>query len=78
MSRLIYVREMDEYVGPFLSRRDAEIFLALMANCGESLEGIEIIEIDSKANLAPDAVSAEERKRLLKKAKRSPRFRSNR
>lgn len=74
MRRLIYVHQMDEYVGPFLTRRDAEVFLTLMSTCGESLEGIEIVEIDGDVNSAPKAVSAEERKQLLGRAKRSPRL----
>ncbi len=71
MSRLIYVREEDEYVGPFARHRDAELFLDLMTLSGESLEGIEIVEIDSDS--APDAVSVEEREQLLSKKKRPPR-----
>lgn len=71
MSKLIYLREADEYVGPFAGRGDAERFLILMRSFGESLEGIEIVEIDSVANSAPNAVSAEERKQLLDKVKRS-------
>ncbi len=75
MSRLLYyVHEMDEYVGPFVTLGDAELFLALMADAGDSLEGIEIVEIDGDANLAPHAVSVDERKQLLDKVKRSPRL----
>jgi len=70
----IYLREKDELVGPFCSRGDAERFLIAMTLCGESLEGIEIVEIDSAANSVPNAVSAKERKRLLKKVKKSPRL----
>jgi hypothetical protein len=44
-----------------------------MADFGESLEGIEIVEIDSDVNLGPNAVSVEERKHLFEKAKRPPR-----
>ncbi len=71
MSKLIYLQEADEYVGPFHSRGDAERFLVLMRSFGESLEGIEIVEIDGVANAAPKAVSVEERKQLLDKLKRS-------
>ncbi len=70
MGKLIYLREADEYVGPFAGRGDAERFLILMASCGESLEGIEIVEIDNDANPAPDTVSVEERKKLLNALKR--------
>ncbi len=73
MSGLTYVREGDEYVGPFASRGDAARFLIAMAASGESLEGVEIVEIESDADPAPKAVSVEERKRLLAKAKRPPR-----
>ncbi len=47
----IYLREADEYVGPFCKRRDAERFLELMELFGESSEGIEVIEleVDSRA-----------------------------
>ncbi len=70
MSKLVYLREANEYVGPFASRGDAERFLTLMASFGESLEGIEIVEIASVAN----PVSVKERKQLLGKVKRSPRL----
>jgi hypothetical protein len=73
--RLIYVRESYEYVGPFASRGDAERFLILMTSFGESLEGIEIVEFDSDANSLPNAVSIEERNRVLDKVKRSQQLR---
>ncbi len=72
MSKLIYLREADEFVGPFAGRGDAERFLFLMTSLGESLVGIEIVEIDTVVNSAPKAVSVEERKQLLDKLKRSP------
>ena len=75
MSGLTYLRERDEYVGPFASRGDAARFLIAMAASGESLEGVEIVEIDSTADPGPNAVSVKERKRLLDKVKRSPRSR---
>ncbi len=42
----IYLREEDELVGPFNSRRDAERFLLLMELSGSSSKGIEIAELD--------------------------------
>ncbi len=75
MGRLLYyVHEMDEYVGPFVTHREAELFLTLMADAGDSLEGVEIVEIDGDVNLALHAVSHDERKQLLDKLKRSPRL----
>ncbi len=71
MSRLIYLREANEFVGPFASRGDAERFLTLMKLSGESLEGIETVEIDGHST--PNAISVEERRQLLGKAKRPPR-----
>ncbi len=41
----IYLREEGQYVGPFHTREDAELFLIAMEASGESLEGIEILEI---------------------------------
>ncbi len=41
----IYLREGDHYVGPFHRRKDAELFLILIETCGESSEGIEIVEL---------------------------------
>ncbi len=72
MSRLIYLQEANDYVGPFASRRDADLFLALMRVSGETLEGIEIVEIESDS--VPNAVSVEERKELLSTLKRLPRL----
>ncbi len=43
----VYLREADEYVGPFCKRRDAERFLELMELFGASSEGIEIIELEA-------------------------------
>ncbi len=43
-----------------------------MATFGESLEGIELVEIDSDANAVPNAVSVEGRKQLLEKVKKRP------
>ncbi len=77
MSKQIYLREADEYVGPFAGRGDAERFLVLMTSFGESLEGIEIVEIDLVTDPAPNAVSVEERKQLLDKVKRSPKPRQD-
>ncbi len=62
----IYLREKDEYVGPFCSRGDAERFLELMVLHGDSLEGIEIVQIDN-AKTVSNAVSVEERQKLLDK-----------
>ena len=45
MSGLVYLREKNEYVGPFCNRGDAARFLIAMAASGESLEGVEIVEI---------------------------------
>ncbi len=73
MCRLIYLRDAGEYVGPFASRGDAERFLIAMASFGESLKDIEIIEIDSDADSVPNAMSIRERKRLVKKVKKSSR-----
>ncbi len=69
MSRLIYLREADEYVGPFATRGDAERFLTLMLSSGESLEDIELVEIDIVATSALSVVSVKERKQLLEKGK---------
>ena len=41
----IYLREGDEYVGPFRGREDAERFLSLMELLGESPEGVKIVEL---------------------------------
>ena len=67
----IYLREKDEYVGPFCSRGDAERFLIAMTLCGESLEGIEIVEISDAAKTVSNAMSVEERQKLLDKANQS-------
>jgi hypothetical protein len=71
MSRLIYLREANEYVGPFATRADAGRFLVAMESFGESVEGIEIVEFDKAANPVLQVVSVEERRRLLSKVKRS-------
>ncbi len=54
----VYLREGDEYIGPFGSRGDAERFLTLMQFSGTIIEGIEIVEIasDLQPNSAEDAV----------------------
>ncbi len=78
MSRLTYLREADEYIGPFTRRSDAEVFLALMLSSGESIKGIEIIEIDIVATAALKAVSVKEREKLLEKVKRLRRRRHTR
>ncbi len=65
----VYLHEKDEYVGPFYRRQDAELFLALMELFGESLEGIEIVEIETTAKTVSNAVSIKERKRLLHERK---------
>ncbi len=70
MSRLVYLRESDEYVGPFATREDAERFLTLMLSSGESLEDIELVEIDIVATSALNVVSVKERKELIEKGKR--------
>ncbi len=64
----IYLREKDEYVGPFYSREDAERFLVLMELSGESREGIEVVEIENAAKTVSKAVSVKERQQLLDKA----------
>jgi len=74
MSRLIYLREANDCVGPFASRGDAERFLVAMMSSGESLEGIEIVEIDSAVSSVRNALSVKERIRLLRKVKKSPRL----
>ncbi len=70
MSRLVYLRESDEYVGPFATREDAERFLTLMLSSGESLEDIDLVEIDIVATSALNVVSVKERKELIEKGKR--------
>ncbi len=72
MRKRIYLREADEYVGPFAGRGDAARFLIMMAAFGESLEGVEIVEIDRATTPTLNAVSVEERKKLIDRAKRSP------
>ncbi len=74
----IYVREEDEYVGPFNSREDAERFLVLVELSGESSKGIEIVEIDNAAAAVSKAVSAEERQQLLDNARTSAKGLSSR
>ncbi len=66
----IYLHEKDGYVGPFYRRQDAKLFLELMELFGESLEGIEIVEIETTAKTVSNAVSFKERKRLLHERKR--------
>ncbi len=78
MRKLIYLREANEYVGPFASRGEAELFLGAMVLSGENLEGIEIVEIDNISGSPPKAVSIVERRRLLEKAKRSRRSKRSR
>ncbi len=45
MPKGIYVCEEAECVGPFASRTDAEIFVALMKVEGGGGKGIEIVEV---------------------------------
>ncbi len=43
----IYVREGNEYIGPFLSRDDAHLFLILVELFEGNIEGIGIVELDA-------------------------------
>ncbi len=54
----IYLREGEEYVGPFCAREDAERFLYLMDLFGAGHEGIEIVRLgnDEQLESAEDAV----------------------
>ncbi len=47
----IYLREGEEYVGPFRAREDAERFLYLMDLFGAGHEGIEIVRLGADEQL---------------------------
>ncbi len=42
----VYLREGEFHIGPFYSRRDAELFLILMEWHGTSRKGIDIVELE--------------------------------
>ena len=60
----IYLREEGEYVGPFLTLADAEVFLELMKLFGGSCEGIEIVIEDADKLRDLGGVSVEEKWQL--------------
>ncbi len=66
MKKGIYVREGTEYVGPFHSSADAEVFLRLMQLHGESLTGIEIVKVSDLGETGETTITTvEERSTLL-------------
>ncbi len=62
--RGIYLREQGEYVGPFQSLTDAEVFLYLMKWLGASTEGIDILIEDADNIPTEREVTAQEKRRL--------------
>jgi hypothetical protein len=61
----IYVREGNEYVGPFLNNADAEVFLGLIELQGESVDGIEIVEVRETENAGQITVTTVEKRSVL-------------
>ncbi len=61
----IYLREENEYVGPFHSLDDARRFLELMQAFGEDLTGIEIVEFSDSGVSPSQIVTLPERRDLL-------------
>ena len=54
----VYLREGNEYVGPFLNRMHAERFLLLMVLHGESLSGVKIVVLKKPPNQARECSAA--------------------
>ena len=49
-TKKIYLHEADEYIGPFCSRQDAELFIEMMELFGGSCEGVEVVEMESDSS----------------------------
>ncbi len=65
MKKGIYVREGTEYVGPFRSNADAEVFLRLMQLHGESLNGIEVVEVRDTGEIGKTTITTVEERSML-------------